>query len=475
MNSCISLKMDKKQVLQKILFFFFLFIIFHQLSFLGYLYPLLGRIVFCLIVAAVFIVTYLNQDYGWLFLIFEFFSGHGGHLFEWGLSLRLAIFVIVFGFWLWRKRKHITSLLDKNRTFFIPLLVFFVFVVFGFLQGLINNNPHLAIGDFVNYSYWLLVFPLFEFFKHRKNQENFFAIAVGCLFGISFLTLIVFILFSQGVVGVHGIFYWWWRKIVIGKATDMGNNFFRIVTPAHLIVLPIFLLVISLYSEFKKSKIIGLLAFSLSFPFLINFSRVYWLGFLAGLFFLGFRRPIKRYLKVSFLVLILLIIEFGAIYFIASQGRSFGLDFFGSRLGTTVAPEEELSALTRLRILPNLIQDIAKRPIFGKGLGTEVSYVSPLDRGMRETYHIDWGFFEMWLELGFLGLIAFLVVLGEIIYLLWKIKDRFSLGLLSGVLSLIIASLTGPFVFHSLGVFYLVLAFIYGAKNFGSNHCLSEP
>ena len=255
----------------------------------------------------------------------------------------------------------------------------------------------------------------------------------------------------------------------------MGNNFFRIVTPAHLIVLPIFLLVISLYSEFKKSKIIGLLAFSLSFPFLINFSRVYWLGFLAGLFFLGFRRPIKRYLKVSFLVLILLIIEFGAIYFIASQGRSFGLDFFGSRLGTTVAPEEELSALTRLRILPNLIQDIAKRPIFGKGLGTEVSYVSPLDRGMRETYHIDWGFFEMWLELGFLGLIAFLVVLGEIIYLLWKIKDKFSLGLLSGVLSLIIASLTGPFVFHSLGVFYLVLAFIYGAKNFGSNHCLSEP
>jgi len=467
--------MAEKKFLDKILFFFFLFIVLQELSLIGYLYPLWNKVFFCLFLALTIFLTYKNQNYGWLILLFELFAGHGGQLFSWMISLRLAIFIIVFGFWLFRK---VQGLFIKKRQFqfsgasapaFI-LLVFLIFIFFGLIQGLINNNIHLAIGDFINYSYWFLIFPLFEFFKEKENQKNFLALFIGCLFGLSFLTLIIFIFFSQGIVEVHDVFYWWWRNIATGKATAMNDNFFRIVTPAHLLIPSIFLLLISLYSQKKYRKWTIPLMVALSFPFLVNFSRIYWLGFLIGLLVLGLRKPIKKNLKISFLIFILLVLEFGVIYFLTSKGQSFGLDFFGDRLKTTVNPEEELSALTRLRILPNLLENIAEYPIFGRGLGAEVSYFDPVENNLKTTYHLDWGFLEMWLELGFLGLISFFLVLGEIFYLLIKSrkenkeKEIFFWGLITGVLSLLISSLTGPFIFHSLGVIYLVLVFIYGVR-----------
>ena len=471
------------------LYFFLAFLIFQEFSYLGYLIPPLGKVVFLLIVLGTIILTYLDQNLGLLVLIFEFLSGHGGHLFEWGISLRLALFLVVFGFWFIRKildfedTKRIYFSHQKTIKWFLPILIFYTFIFLAFVRGIANqHNFSLVLGDFINYSYWLLVFPLFEFFaSENKYQKTFLNLAIGCILGISFLTLLVFFLFSFNLVQVHDIFYWWWRKTAISKATAMGSGFFRIVSPSHILVLPLFLLVISLFfkNSFKNKehrKNCLYLGFCLSLPFLINFSRVYWLAFILGLALLSLRKPFLKNLKLGVLIFVLLILEFSFIHIIASQGTSFGLGFFTGRLATSFSPDEEVSALTRLRILPNLLREISFSPFLGKGLGSEIKYFDPLLEESKTTYHIDWGFFEMWLELGVLGLLAFFLVIGEIIFLLWKIKKEYLfLGLFVGLVSFLFSSLTAPFVFHSVGVFYLSLLFVYVlSKNFSSSCHPSE-
>ena len=109
---------------------------------------------------------------------------------------------------------------------------------------------------------------------------------------------------------------------------------------------------------------------------------------------------------------------------------------------------------------------IKQSPIFGQGLGATVDYTDLLTGQDKTTFHLDWGYLEIWVELGLFGLIAYLLVLLSIFYQGWqtikKLEEhifvkRLVIGLLAGLASLTIASLTGPFLFHPLGIFYLVL------------------
>ena len=96
---------------------------------------------------------------------------------------------------------------------------------------------------------------------------------------------------------------------------------------------------------------------------------------------------------------------------------------------------------------------------------TSVTAFSFLD-WFKTTFHLDWGYLEIWVELGLFGLIAYALVLISIFYQGWQtikklkkhvFEKRLVIGLLAGLASLIMASLTGPFLFHPIGIFYLVL------------------
>lgn len=200
---------------------------------------------------------------------------------------------------------------------------------------------------------------------------------------------------------------------------------------------------------------------------LINFSRAYFLGILIGLIFLLKGINWQRWLIFSCLVVFILVAEFGLLFGLVSGGAALqGLDFFKSRIGTILSPDKETSSLTRMTILPVLIKKIWQQPIFGQGLGSTVSYNDLLTGEEKSTFHLDWGYLEIWVELGLFGLISYVLILFYIFYQGWeKIKElkrhvfkkRLIIGLLAGLAGLIIATLTGPFLFHPLGIFYLVL------------------
>jgi len=467
-----------KEFIQGIRPMIYAFFVFTLLSVLGYAWPTVSNLIFCLIIGAAIYFSLIKIEYGFLFLIFEFLIGHEGHLFELaGLSLRLALFLVVMLIW------FIQKIIDKKqRRFFaqfvkspdlVMFLIFFFVIILGLLQGMIAHDPILAIKDFINYSYLFLIFPLIDIFKKQDFVKNIFKMSQASVIGLSILTIIVFILFVTNLTQVHDQFYWWWRSIVVGKATDTGTGFFRIVSSAHLLILPLFLIFLSFLIENRKrfkhkyKKYLIYLSIGASLMLLINFSRAYFLGILIGLIFLLKGIDWRRWLIFSCLIIFILIAEFGLLFGMVSGGAALqGLGFFKDRINTILSPDQEISSLTRMTILPVLINMIKESPIFGQGLGATVEYTDLSTGQDKTTFHLDWGYLEIWVELGLFGLIAYALVLLSIFYQGWQtikklkrhvFEKRLVIGLLAGLASLIIASLTGPFLFHPIGIFYLVL------------------
>lgn len=460
-------------IFKGIWFIVILFLLFNALSLLGYYIPSVEALVFLCIVMGALIVSLYRIEYGFLILIFEFFAGHGGHLFEFfGLSLRFSLFLIIVLVWLYKKIKYVL----KDHSLYIPapsililFLVFLFFIFIGTVRGMTYNEPIIAIKDFISYSYIFLVFPLVDILKKHNIFTSIFTIGKAGIIGIGVVTVAVFILFSTGVVEVHDSFYWWWRTTVIGKATFAGNGFYRIVSPAHLLILPLFLVVLSflIVPKQKKKRSLLLLALVCAAILIINFSRVYFLGIGAGLLVLAYHIHWRRWLLFSLAVIMIMILEFGILYGIVSGGNiSAGVGLFTKRIQTVVSPEEELSSQTRMVILPHLIDKIKAQPVFGHGLGETVTFVDPKTNTERTTFHLDWGYLEIITELGLITLVLYGGILLLIFYIGWqKIKNisqnifekRLIVGLLAGLLSIMVSTLTGPFLFHPVGIFYLTL------------------
>lgn len=477
--------MKTKNLFQKIGIIIIIFIIVHIFSYLGYLWPTWSGIFFWLIFLSALIFAIWKIEYGFCFLLAEFFIGHEGLFFEFAdISIRLALFLMLMVVWgikflKEKERKTVFKNFFKDPGLIILLILFF-FILLAFLQGLIRNDFSLAFKDFINYAYLFLIFPLIGFFQKKDLWKNIFTLAKGAIIGISILTLILFILSATGVVQVHDHFYWWWRGTVIGKITDAGNNFFRIVTPAHLLVLPFFMVCLGFLLRKKikpraKKIFLGLTLLT-SLILVLNFSRAYFLGIFAGLLF--FKKDINwsKWLKIVFLVFIILMVEFVAIFGIVSGGKiGEGFNIFTGRIETIAQPEKEASSLTRMNILPKLLEEIKKAPFFGQGLGSTITIFDVTTNQEKTTFHLDWGYLEMWREIGLVGLVSYGLLIFYIFYFSFKKmrkmkKDskerRLILGLLAGLISLMVTNLTAPVLFHSLGIFYFVFiwALIFNLK-----------
>ncbi len=468
----------------KVRFIVYAYFVFQFLSLLGRSYPALQEIIFFVIISLAIILSLRKIEYGFLLLLFEFLAGHEGHCFSFnGVSLRLSLFAIIMFVWFlkkvyppkffFKKLKNLISLERSPLSF--AILAFLFVVILSFVRGWFNNSNFLALKDFINYSYFFLIFPLSEIIGKRFFQEKSKQICQAGIIGISLLTIIVLALFATGIVGVHGQFYWWWRQTVFGKATSAGNNFFRIVSSAHLLILPLFLILLSLIAHRStRKKSVIFLAILASLTLLINFSRAYFLGLFFGLIFLAQGLKFKKWIVFFFLVIFFLVAEFGILNFLINQNPN--MIYLQERMKSMTSPDSELSASTRLNILSPLLQKIREKPIFGHGLGSTISYLNPLSQKQDITFHIDWGYLEIWLELGLLGLILYLFILAIIFYQGGQLfkkahgnvnQQRLLIGLGSGLLSLAVATITGPYLFHALGIFYLIsVVVIFNYKNY---------
>jgi O-antigen ligase len=395
----------------------------------------------------------------WYILIAEFFLGGNGHFFElFGIAVRTWFFVIFFSCWLIRKfkAKKLIDALQLPKILKYTILSLGFSVLIGIIVGISNEHDlHAIISDAIPYFFLLLLFPAKEFIQQTSKKDISYII-ISYLTGTALFALFTETLFSSGLSILQSPYYHWFRDVVGGKITDVGEHFFRVTSPEYLL-LPIILIFINslLIQKKEKTKTLWLLFILAAIPMLLSVSRTFILAYLIGLLFLFQKNNWKQWFKISLISIISLLILFSSIHFIVSRGKSFGFELFSSRFGGIVNPDSEVSSASRKTLLAPIFEKIKAHPIVGSGLAETLTFIEPKTNNLITTTQFDWGYLEIWTELGLLGLFS---TLSLIFYLLLKLFKQ-NKGLLACTVSLAFMQITTPAIFHVFGVVTLLWLF----------------
>lgn len=403
-----------------------------------------------------------NIKWGWLLLVAELLIDGAGHFFELqGLLLRtwfLGIFVVA---WIIHFVK-IKKIFLPTRSLLYGGIGLGIFVLYAVINGFFHGHiTTYILQDAIVYAFLGLLFPAFEWKK--ELEKPFVYLIKTWIIGSALFSAVTLCIYSSGIGYLPDNYYHWFRNIASGKITDLGNHFFRIVLPEHIIIVPIILVLAAFLIQDPKNKMLWILQFCSAFVLALNFSRIYFLALAVGLLVLAIKQNRKHWFIVSAISGISVLILFSSTHLIASRGHSSGLELLGLRLGGTVAPTADVSGAIRLAILPDAIRQIKTRPLFGSGFGTMVSYIDPATKENVSRTQFDWGYLEMLAELGILGTAAFLLFF--IIILKSTVKAAYissepnalAHGLVAGACSLVIINITTPALFHGFGILYFVL------------------
>ena len=230
----------------------------------------------------------------------------------------------------------------------------------------------------------------------------------------------------------------------------------------------------------KYIKIWGLTILS-SLTLIISFSRSIWLGLgivlILILLYLIVKEKfnIKKISKLAFIIVIVVILELGAITLIVNiklPNLGGGGVSIASLVKDRLSDTDEAALISRYELLKPLTNKFLENPIIGHGFGTKVSFISSdprtkdINGGVYTTYAFEWGYLDILVKIGLLGLLS-------ILYFIYKIirvgvnsvkntndKYRYSIGLslIFSILALLIVHTTTPYINHPLGIFLLVIA-----------------
>ena len=198
----------------------------------------------------------------------------------------------------------------------------------------------------------------------------------------------------------------------------------------------------------------------------MSLSRSFWLGLIVGGIFafimllVYYKVNLKTVLSLGLKIALIALLEIGILFGIGSLGGGFA-DAVSSRGGN---PATEAAGGARLLLLPQLWKGITEFPILGAGFGKEITYKSFLpDRikpenpdGEITSYAFEWGYLDIALKIGAVGLIIYLLFILQIFKSGWG--KAHTLGFLSALVALLALNITTPYLNHPLGIGYLILA-----------------
>ncbi|MBD3311201.1 MAG: hypothetical protein GF349_01735 [Candidatus Magasanikbacteria bacterium] len=414
------------------------------------------------------IVYFKNPDWAFFILIGEIFLGGSGNYLEFaGLSIRTLLISIFLFLWtnhiIWKREFRKRFLINKYFT--IILIILYLFLMFASINGIINgNNYKHIIQDLIPYLYLPLVFPTYHLLNKKNNYEYFIRLIIVFIIGSALFSIFTFIMFSSGMVELQEPFYKWFRDAANGKITNMGNGFFRIVLPEHLLIAPIILIISSLLMRDEHHhKMWRILLFLSIIILVLNLSRSFLLALFVGLLILKYKHIASRWFIVSCTTIGLVVLIFTSFSIVSSNGKTLGWELFGVRLASLASPKIETSSATRMIILPSILEQISENPMLGNGLGSSFTYLNPNSNDYTTTGQYDWGYLEMLAELGVIGSIILLAIyIFSTTRIINKIKfvsdwHDFYVGSLAAIIAMLVINITTPALFHTFGIIFIVL------------------
>ncbi len=481
-------------------------LLIESFSFLGNYFSFLGNYFFIIVSLIVLFLTLKDIRYGLWIVLAELLIGSQGYLFSLNLagtsiSIRMSIWFIVLAVW---SSKILTNFYKKPRgertfpniklfksSYFSYLLILFFFVAWGGINGFINNNSlHEILFDINSWFYLALIFPLYEV----AWKENFFKplaeILLACAIWISLKSLFILFVFSHNIHSWMGPLYSWVRDTGVGEITAMDGGFTRVFFQSHIfIVIAIFLGIILINKVLTSKKELSgedkkwILLYSaililFSSVVIISFSRSFWIGSMAGILFLlaivqkkyGFKNLILNILGIFSMVILSLGLV-AAIINIPVIGEKTDLRTSESVRDRARDVSGEAAVSSRWNLLPKMWEEIKSDPVLGKGFGTTITYISSDPRALQRsaegeytTYAFEWGWLDIWLKIGFLGLLCYLFLIAKMIFdgLAKPKLFKSTLGncLIIGLMVFIVVHFFTPYLNHPLGFGFLMLSII---------------
>lgn len=479
--------MKLKNSQSKISFLVLTLFLLDLLSYLAFFNAGLLKISFIIILLTAAALTVYKLEYGLLILFSELLIGSFGYLFYFPLgqkmiSIRIALWAAVMLIFFF---KLIGQFIKNGRSseyyqkiikfpYLKYFLLFALFLLLGIGSGILRGHSYSNIySDFNAFIYLGLFFPAVAVYGASKEEaafENIFnrlkTVFLGGALYLSLETLILLFIFTHNL-NIAPDIYAWLRKTLVGEMTSTLSGWPRIFIQSQIYPIIAFLF-ISFKEGFKKENI--LLAALLFSSALISFSRSFWLALTATIIFslilIWFYYGFKKFAQLVLKFLSAGILSFLLIYLIAifpyPKPGAYNADFLNR---ITNGGESAISS--RWSLMPVLFKEIKREPIFGQGFGATVTYKSSDPRvlkdhpdGLYTTYAFEWGYLDLWLKIGFLGLLSYLILLFVLIKksLLKTNLNYLNLGLGTGLLFIALTHIFTPYLNHPLGLGYLLIA-----------------
>ena len=478
-----------KQDFKIVFYFVALFLGLEIISALGFLWPFLNIIFFFLVLVGTIYFSIKKLEYGLFIVLAELIIGSKGYLFflpindNISVSLRLALwsaYMLIFSFYFLKqiRQKYLQAeyLVNLKNFYFKKQYLFLsLAVVIGLVSAILYKNEIGNIFfDFNAWLYFLLIFPIISL---KPDKHRLILVIFSSVFWISLKTLLLLGIFSYNHPEFSVFIYRWLRKTLVGEMTLLtGWNRVFIQSQIFVVITYFFLLFYNLkFANWKNFQQINFwvnLIFGGLFTstIIISLSRSFWLAALvalsAALIFIAVKYSIKSSLKSSFFVLMSLVFGFFFIWLATPFNSSVSIE---NQLIERVSEKNEAALSSRWSLLPKLLSEIKKNPVTGQGFGATVTYISQDPRvleqnqeGLYTTYAFEWGYFDIWLKIGMIGLLAYLWLLWSLFrsswQLGWRQSDNFYFALLTGLIFLTIVHMFTPYLNHPLGIGFILIA-----------------
>lgn len=454
--------------------------VFFVTAFLGYFF---GYPSFFLIVVffATLSLTMAQIEFGIVIAFLELFCNPHGQLLSSTLlgfpfSLRMAIFCAVmigWGIQLFQKRVSV-SILDERLRIFVVL---FSAIFLGFIVGVMKNPLGAVFSDGNAYFYLLYVFPILSIRWTTQKQKTLLQILTSGVISnviVTFVSLYIFSHFGESVLRTS---YGFLRDLRIAEVTNLGDGFYRVFQQTHFFVIVLLLLVFAIVlqkQKFGKGEFIYS-SVGLSIV-LLSLSRSFWVGSFVAITALvcvmmyRVRPTIQRFGYLGVLVIITGVV--GAIFVLCvtlfpfPQMNLSGADL-ADILSKRATETSDVAVSSRWALLKPMGDTIKDHPIEGSGFGSSVTFISddPRVREINETGEwttssMEWGWLEIWMKMGILAPIGFLLIL----FSLWKRflfssdtpRNWLHVGLSSALLFLAMTHFFSPYLNHPIGLGFIL-------------------
>jgi hypothetical protein len=384
--------------------------------------------------------------------------------------------------WLARLRGH---------GLFRPYLCFLAVVAVGFAVGLARGNGFANVFFDANGYFYLALMPAFVA-AWRPDTLRRLSAVVGAGLTVAVLkSLFILYVFSHRLFDVAPTVYKWVRDTRVGEITLMDADYYRIFFQSQVFALSAGLIavVVILYAPRWHWRPRHLWVFGLaSVAMVLSLSRSFWFGaFAAG----GVTFAVLVWARASWqvwqrffvpltLVAVLSVAIIGSVYAFPWPSRFGSGGGFRSVLGDRMSLSgDDAASKSRWALLEQLNSAALEHPLIGSGLGRTVTYrtsdprmVTMTGTGIFTTYAFEWGYHDLVVKFGSVGMAVVLWFLWRIIspvlIAVWRrrayLKEPrrglateqrqavLSLGVLIAFVALLATNVFSPYLNHPLGL-----------------------